>query len=1712
MIDKDDPRLTDFVLGELDAQSHAEIQAQIDQNPELAAAVAEIQQVVGLVGESFLSEPALQLTDAQKSELNEVNLKSGLEPGEGAELNLKESVSNSNAGLTKAVIALAACLLVMAGGWWIISKPLGHNAVATRMEPAGELADGADVTNAAESDEGLALIQGNLDPEVRFNKAAPVPGRDLATKSAGGSQVASAHGQSAGQSFRGTPPDAFSKSISKKHSAPALARGATADRTKTDASTMELGFDDDRLAMEQQPSKGGESYFSPASPMDSFKPGAGSVESRKQARQSLAQQPNPAPAVDVNSGKSSALSEMAIADQKNANEGSAGGEAYGIADAQVVELGKQGGGAMGGSFRDPLDRDEGQLDMKDGGRGGMMGGMGGGSVDSEIMGRNPGGGGGLGGEDDRGGMAGESATDWADTGMPSGDEFGVDLRGGSDVAGDAEFWNMRSGREYRSPSTQVESGEALDAITRGEDGREYFNAGGEASSELAQKPQTLNRQNETSRELAGGPAMGRRGISSLDSKEELLLRELEKKARGGVESEGVESEGVESEGAKSENVKVDEEAMSFGNESAKGNLADGKFEQHKLAEQLGSDFMLLSQAKLISKPPRIENRTRIVQSKEGPVEEASQVEVPLPESDYEVELIPALTPIMAKELALMITNSVDPVGNSEIQILAAIPETVVGATISSAQPKINDLTKDQYGLDTGIIVLDAADPSLKKIKKYVDELAAKNNVPVKLYAKIPWQSQVQQELDLRNRVVRRANTWKRVKAEPNTNRLMIGDDDELVMNGMQVNVQVDGFRARVLVDCFYYNDRDRQLEGNFKIRLPDDASLYYFAFGESAYDYAPDLNWAKKNDWAKNEFDDETEFVSLQPDKIRDQRNDDWRNSKEARMVPREKAAFAYNQTVRRKVDPALVEWSGAGIFNARVFPLSPKKMHRIVLGYDVNLTRTADGWTYALDLPQEFGECQVDVNVQKPEGTTVQIEPAEEAKTLKAKNADSDRHRWTNPKTRTIRLNIKRESDVLLLDSKDEDSQFWGFQMTPDLPVESVAGNAGAIFMLDTSLSSNPDKFNVWLKMLRSTLENNRDSLTQFNVLFFDVGSSFWREDYVPNTAENIESLLNDCQNITLEGATDLYGAFEEMANAKWLSSESTDGKLIVPDVFLLTDGAANWGETNLRLIQNQATKKNFGNLFAYQTGFTGTAISALRFLANESGGAVFSIATEDEIKTASTAHRNRPWKLSSIAAAGARDIMTAGRVEWVYPGQALTIVGRGKPVGELKVELSQAGQSKTVLAKPIVIESELASRLYGQVAVGQLEGLGNMIDIASSYARHFRVTGQTCSLLMLETEAEYKRFGIKPEEDLVVIKAREASRIVAETLQNFSAEIADRKSQLLGWVKRLETMPGMDFKIPVALGLVMEGIEVEAISQPLQCDPRTIQTGNDAYRAELAKPELNYDVIEAESNRRAASSVDEAIKVLSCLVERNPGDLVIARDVAFTSMKLDRPAQAYPLLLNVAKARPYDASVYPAIGQCLARLGQADMAVLFYEIALAANFENRGEDFRKIVSADYLHLLRRVAKGELKTAIPEFAATRQRTLQDTLGFETADLLVTMMWNTDQTDVDLHIGEPSGEECSYENKSTRIGGKITSDITTGFGPEMYTLPKAMAGKYEVKVLLFANNQSRVSLRNKVHLTIYKGFGTPQESVTWKTIQLKSVGEKESVGTVGVGK
>jgi len=605
----------------------------------------------------------------------------------------------------------------------------------------------------------------------------------------------------------------------------------------------------------------------------------------------------------------------------------------------------------------------------------------------------------------------------------------------------------------------------------------------------------------------------------------------------------------------------------------------------------------------------------------------------------------------------------------------------------------------------------------------------------------------------------------------------------------------------------------------------------------------------------------------------------------------------------------------------------------------------------------------------------------------------------------------------------------------------------------------------------------------------------------------------LNFCGTLSLEGATDLRQALAIAVRPDWLK----DGELPFkgkPDMFLLSDGAVTWGELNLYLLAKSLDDGWGGTLFAYKTGLTGTAVGVLEHLSRETGGAVFSIVNEDDIADVATAHRKRPWQLLNATVTGGSDILIAGRIRSIYPGQSLMLVGRGKPDAQVTLHMKR-GEEQRIFNVPLdrTVESELTPRLYGQIAVGQLESLRSATEqVSIHYARHFRVTGRTCSLLMLETEQDYQRFNIKPEDDLFTVKSTLAADLINRKLDEFGEQLQNPKAEVEAWLAKMEKMPGVNFKIPVPLQEVLPKLPLEAFDVKIPrliCKQRSRDGLSKKVFEELQNQQLDYDVITGEAVRRFKEhGAADALKVLSSLIENNPGDPVLTRDVAFSAMEWGLAGQAYPLLKRVLLSRPHQPQAYQALAQCLADLGSADLAMVYYEVALNGHWHARWKDFNKIVGVEYLHMLHRVDRGELSSSVPHFAKARLDDLNERLGVGNPDLIVTMMWNTDRTDVDLHVLEPSGEECFYKNPNTRAGGRITADVTEGFGPEMYTLDRGQHGKYTVKANYYGSDTNRTQVRSKIHVTVYEGFGTKREKVSKRTVTLNRGKEMREVTTV----
>src|SRR5262249_26426678 len=161
-------------------------------------------------------------------------------------------------------------------------------------------------------------------------------------------------------------------------------------------------------------------------------------------------------------------------------------------------------------------------------------------------------------------------------------------------------------------------------------------------------------------------------------------------------------------------------------------------------------------------------------------------------------------------------------------------------------------------------------------------------------------------------------------------------------------VQVEGARARTLVDHVFRNPHDKQLEGTFEYPLPTGASPSYYAmFLGASRDTAPPRfrpQQAGKPPVLPENF--APAKLARQVDAA------DWGKLREARVVAPEKASEAYEEITRQKIAPALLEYASGNTFRGRVFPIAPRGYNRILIAYEETLPVVEGRLVYRFSLP----------------------------------------------------------------------------------------------------------------------------------------------------------------------------------------------------------------------------------------------------------------------------------------------------------------------------------------------------------------------------------------------------------------------------------------------------------------------------------------------------------------------------------------------------------------------------------------------------------------------------------------------------------------------------------------------------------------------------------------------------------------------------------------
>jgi uncharacterized protein YfaP (DUF2135 family) len=114
--------------------------------------------------------------------------------------------------------------------------------------------------------------------------------------------------------------------------------------------------------------------------------------------------------------------------------------------------------------------------------------------------------------------------------------------------------------------------------------------------------------------------------------------------------------------------------------------------------------------------------------------------------------------------------------------------------------------------------------------------------------------------------------------------------------------------------------------------------------------------------------------------------------------------------------------------------------------------------------------------------------------------------------------------------------------------------------------------------------------------------------------------------------------------------------------------------------------------------------------------------------------------------------------------------------------------------------------------------------------------------------------------------------------------------------------------------------------------------------------------------------------------------------------------------------------------------------------------------------------------------------------------GKTQARLRVLLSWDSNGTDLDLHIVTPDGGHAWYGNRVLKDGSAIDVDVTTGYGPEIFSSAAPPKGTYLVYVNYYGSGMDASAL-TVAQVTIITNENTAREKRQSFMVPMRAQGE-----------
>ena len=925
----------------------------------------------------------------------------------------------------------------------------------------------------------------------------------------------------------------------------------------------------------------------------------------------------------------------------------------------------------------------------------------------------------------------------------------------------------------------------------------------------------------------------------------------------------------------------------------------------------------------------------------------------------------------------------------------------------------------------------------------------------------------------------------------------------MVLQDLSVDILVIGQTAVTTMEMTFYNPNSRVMEGEFQFPL---------ANGQQVSRFALDINGKMR----------------------------------EGVVVDKTAGRKAFEEIVRRGVDPGLLEKTEGNNFKARVYPMPAKGTRRVLIAFEQEL-HERDGQDYYF-LPITANVTLKNFKVRTEVVSRFVKADIQNSLQLDFKQARNSYISEVSQQNFTLNQNIaltfpKIEKPQSISATKGNKTYCYGnIALATAQPKNKPIPKEIGILWDASHSASNRDRAKefAFLDAYFKALKNVKVVLSSFNIrtdktLTFEVKNGNW------------QALKSHLENLPYDGATD---------------GNAIDFNLKTDEILLFSDGIFNFGSKDFSV--NDAVKQA-------KTPITVVNASAvantpkMQYLANATGGSFIdltTLTTEQALKVAQTI----PFQLLDIE-------VKNGKIANIFP-QKGTAISKGNftLAGELETKEASLvlsfGYFKNVIvqkeihfaANPDASESEfdLLRRIWAEKQIAQLEREGAEQKQIDAVGREYGIVTEGNSLIVLETVEDYVRYRITPPKELqmeyskrLANQEKQKEDSAKRILENVIAQSAEQSKW---WNTQYPLKDSKSKNKAVIMEEVVYTIDnnaiadVAAVEAPSMERSASKEVSSNAMAKRATAPrstpapasvptskiELNaynpdtpylkvmeyteggkaietYYKLKKEYGNTPSFYVDvadyffkkgnreQAILVVSNLAELSLDDPQLLRMLGYKLSNYSAKKEAVQVFRKVAQLREEEPQSFRDLGLALAEDAQYNEAAKNLYRVVTNEWSSRFGDVQLVTLNDLNSLIAR-HQGIDVSYIDKRLLKR----------EPVDVRVVLSWDTNDCDMDLWVTDPKGEKCYYENTLTYLGGKISRDVTQGYGPEEFMLKKAENGKYKVQVDYFGTHSQKQLMPVSLRITFYTHFGTPQQKQEETTVRLSNAKEVIEVGAFQV--